>query len=280
MSQEAVDKIKELEAEKNALIDDILKLKRRPRGAIAYLLLILGLVFLSLSLVHVHQVASFIGVGLIFWGALLLYVRPVKFMRKVILDSSLIDLYVGFLRVLGAQKLGGAAMHYSPGTFEGYRKVVLFIPKENVVLFPPDDKLGGDQLFFDDPPGICFSPPGLNLYSLFGRELATNLGSYTFDTLHNNLERVLVNDLEIVKSFEMELEANRVLVRVSETIYEEILKIIVNDQGNTIIGDPLFSGISCALAIYSRKPVKITYIGYNAENGCWEARFELLELDV
>ena len=52
-------------------------------------MLMLGLVFLALSAFYNSCVSSFVGLGLTFWGALLLYVTPTKHVNLELLNATL-----------------------------------------------------------------------------------------------------------------------------------------------------------------------------------------------
>ena len=58
--------------------------------AIIWAFFSIGAIALLTSLVYVSSILAFIGLGLIFWGAILLYIQPEQYAKKAILDATVI----------------------------------------------------------------------------------------------------------------------------------------------------------------------------------------------
>jgi len=65
--------------------------QRNLSGAVAYALLFSGAIALITSVFYSSSILAFIGLGLTFWGALLLYIKPVKHVKASLLDSTVIS---------------------------------------------------------------------------------------------------------------------------------------------------------------------------------------------
>ena len=55
------------------------------KGGTSGTMLLLGIVALLASVIYASSILAFIGLGLVFWGAILLYVEPEEHIKKVIL---------------------------------------------------------------------------------------------------------------------------------------------------------------------------------------------------
>jgi uncharacterized membrane protein YgaE (UPF0421/DUF939 family) len=64
--------------------------KIRLTEAISWIMLAVGASALIFSVVYASTILAFIGLGLAFWGAILLYIRDQEYTRKVLLDASVL----------------------------------------------------------------------------------------------------------------------------------------------------------------------------------------------
>ena len=93
-----IQRIRALTTEINDLMQEIhslrlklLRYERRPSNTVAYILILIGASSLVFSVVWTSQILAFIGLGLAFWGALLLYARPTRYIHTELLDSTAIS---------------------------------------------------------------------------------------------------------------------------------------------------------------------------------------------
>ena len=71
--------------------DENLKLRQAVRVQpvkISIMFLVPGILSLAFSITSNSQVLAFIGLGLTFWGALFLFVRPLRYVEGSLLDST------------------------------------------------------------------------------------------------------------------------------------------------------------------------------------------------
>ena len=90
--------------------DENLKLRQAVRVQpvkISIMFLIPGILSLAFSITSNSQVLAFIGLGLTFWGALFLFVRPLRYVEGSLLDSISISTYTTIDRAVKDLKAKG-----------------------------------------------------------------------------------------------------------------------------------------------------------------------------
>jgi len=276
-NEELTERLEQLEQQKEKLQTELRRLKRKPEGKIGYLLLILGLALIALAVYYEHNVSAFIGIALTFWGALLLYIKPTRFIRKEILDSTLVEPIKYIHELLNELEFNGTPVYISLGTLRGLRSATIYIPKSEQSQIPPDEELSREEAFMRNPQAVKLTPPGLGLSRLLEEELKTNFSTVDLQYLQYNLEKALVEGLEIAEAFEMEASESTVRVEVRGSIFDDVLEELDGLEAHWRIGDPLTSAIACILARITRSPITIekverdprkksTYIIYKMEN--------------
>ena len=268
--------VEQLERDKQELLRELRRLKRKPEGKIGYLLLALGLTLLTLAVYYSHNVSAFIGIALTFWGALLLYIRPIKFIRKEILDTTTqpLETYHKLIEELGYE---GTPQHISPSTLWGLRNTVIYISKTDNTTKPTDEQLAADETLIHNPQALKLTPPGQNLSRLIEEELKTNFSTVNLEYLQYNLEKALVEGLEIAETFQMEPSESTVHVEMKGAIFYDTIQKQSESKKTRQIGDHLNSAIACILARSTRKPVIIENIQTEPRERIIKTDFKLLE---
>lgn len=224
-------------------------------GRIGYGLLGIGLVALVLSVLFGSTILVFIGLGLAFWGMLVFFVRPQKYVRSDLMTATawsslktVDDMMLG----LGYRERGV----YIPA---GPEKAVVFIPAEPFSKLPSPSVvahgLAADgKLYLHDPDGLLVVPPGLALANLIEKKLGFDVKGVGLDRLVQTLPKVLVN-LEIVSNAEIEVEGSFVRFRLSDSIYADFCKQVRDNSRPCGLGCPMCSALACILAVGTGKPV-------------------------
>lgn len=280
--EDYIKKLEQLEQQKKELQAELRVLKKRAKGRIGYLFLFFGILSMLLAIYYSHDVTAFIGISLIFWGALILYIKPNAFMRKEILDSAIVVPLTNTYNLLNELNYKGTPRHVSPGTLRGLRSATLYIPKSDRSKRPSDEQLSSEEIFIKKPSAIRLTPPGLGLHRLLEEELKINFSTILPEVLTNNLEKELVEGLEIAEAFKMEVSQSTVTVEMMGSIFDSIIQEIEDLEAHRRIGDPLTSALACILARSTRKSViiekidrepkkKLTQITFKIENSASEA---------
>jgi len=277
MEQEDLQRrVEQLERDKQELLKELRKLKRKPERRIGYLLLAIGITLLALAMYYSHNVSAFIGIALTFWGALLLYIRPTRFIRKEILDTTTeyLEAYHKLIEELGYE---GTPQHISPSTLWGLRNTVIYIPKSDNTPKPTDEQLSVDEIIINNSQALKLTPQGQSLSKLIEEELKTNFSTIDLEYLQYNLEKALVEGFEIAESFQMEPSESTVHVEMKGAIFYDTIQKQSESKKQQQIGDPLNSAIACILARSTRKPVIIENVQTEPRERTIKTDFKLLE---
>ena len=136
--------------------------------------------------------------------------------------------------------------------------MVVFISAKDTTNIPPIEEMAKKQFLVKNPKGICITPPGSGLVSLFEKELRTDFTKIDLDGLYNSLPTVIMNNLELASNFEIEAEKELIHVKITDSIYKDLYSKEQKLKSVHSIGCPLTSAVACALAITTGKLVTIT----------------------
>jgi len=252
----------------------ITKGRRRSSSAlIGYGLAGFGGLSLILSVIFTSTVMAFIGLGLTFWGALLLFIRPRRYVRSDLMDSTALSSLAAIDRVitnLGYTQKGVYIPVSNP------QKAVVFIPSQPLKNMPKMEQVEG-QTFVKDPDGIAMVPPGLSLANLFERELGVKFSEWSLQEMQERLPKLLVEDLEMVQECTIKVDGDHVSFRFVESVYSEFCsKLRSSTNVCSSLGCPMCSAMACVLAEVSHRPVEFDKDKYSTDGGTVESSYLLL----
>jgi len=271
-----VRKIQQLESEKEALR---LKFRKRRFGPlIASSLLTLGAVAVISSIVFFSSVLAFIGLGLTFWGALFFFIKPVAYVKAKLLNPTVVPSLIAVDKILSEEACQGKGLHLPPKYTEGCKEGMVFIPASNEVAIPSIDEMTGEKIFSKNPKGVYLLSPGYGLAKLFEKELGVDFSKVDLGYLEKNLPRLLVEDLEVVEEFSMDVNGEFVEVRMVGSIYRDLcheVKKLANIC--TRMGCPMCSAIGCVMAKVTGKPVAFEGDKLSSDGLEIQARYRIIE---
>jgi len=251
-----VSKIKQLEGEKEDLRLKLRKQRFAPSKIIASSLLTIGAIALISSIVFSSSILAFIGLGLTFWGALFLFIRPVAYVKAKLLDSTVVSSLMAIDKILSEEACQGKGLYLAPRHEEGFEDGMVFIPANNEVAMPSADEIAGGKVFFENPQGVCLLSPGYGLTKLFEKELGVDFSKVDLNYLRENLPKLLVEDLEVVEDFSINVDGEFVEVRMVGSIYQDLCREVKKLTNICLhIGCPICSAIGCVLAKVTGNPV-------------------------
>lgn len=258
-----LETIQGIKTQNEALRRELRKHQRKPSGAIGYLLLFLGATALIASVIFTSSILAFIGLGLTFWGALLLFIRPTKYIRGELLDSTVISSLSAVDKVISEIKYQGKGIYLPPRHLKGLSEVMVYIPAKDKVEIPPVEEMA-EKVFLKNPDGLCLPSAGAGLMSLYEKELGVNFSKVDLDYLQINLPKLFIEDLEMLEDFEISLDEDTVQVKMKGSIYQDLcnqvseLKHVCQSYGC-----PLCASIACALTKSTGKPLQIEKVTHS-----------------
>jgi len=283
--QYLMETVENLQKENEILRREALKSKRAPSGKIGFILLAIGALTLIGSVINTSTALAFIGLGLVFWGALFLFARPIKFVRGTLLDSTAISSYTTIDRITEDLNYEGKPIYvppypkeaYLPEYLKGLKEMVVFIPAEDIVAMPTFEEMAKKQFLLKNPKGICIAPPGYGLINLFERELKTKFTQIDLDSLYSSLPTIIAKNLELATEIEINPEKDLIHVKMVDSVYKDLYSKELDFKSIHSIGCPLTSAIACALAKTTGKLVAIAKDTISPDSKTIEVWYQTLE---
>jgi len=273
-----VEMIQMLADEKEALRLELWRHKRKPSGLTGSVLLLLGIIALTSSVIYASSILAFIGLGLAFWGALLRFARPVRYVKSSLLDSTAVSALTTIDRVIADLNYKGNGIYLPPRYLKDLKEGTVFIPYEKEIITPTMEEVAQEKVFLKNPNGICLTPPGLGLANLFESELGTSFSKVDLDYLQDKLPKLFIEGLEIAEDFEMNTHGDTIHVRITESIYKDLCNEVRKLSSNVCssLGCALCSSIACALTRATGKPVIIENTQISEDGRIIEVKYRTL----
>ena len=273
-SAKLIQKSEQLKETGDTATKQVSKGRRRSSSAlIGYGLAGVGIISLVLSVVYASTVVAFIGLGLTFWGALLLFIRPRHYVRSDLMDSTALSSLASIDRVITSLGYNQKGVYIPVSNPE---KAVVFIPSHPLNKIPKMEQVE-KRTFVKDPDGIAMVPPGLALANLFERELGIKFSEWSLEEMVKRLPKLLIEDLEMVQDCSIKVDGDHVSFRFVESVYSEFCsKLRSSTKVCSSVGCPMCSAMACILAEVSHRPVEFDKDKYTTERGTVESSYRLL----
>ena len=191
--------------------------------AIIWAFFSIGAIALLTSLVYVSSILAFIGLGLVFWGAILLYIQPEQYVKKAILDATVTPLVATLNQIIQELNYKGNAIYLPPKYLKNPDASKVYISKQKDGKLPEYELIlkHENQLFFENPQGILLTPPGASLSKLFEKRLVTSFAKTDLKYVIQNMPKLFIEDLEIAENIEIETEYNTIKIRITNPTFKE-----------------------------------------------------------
>ncbi len=253
--EDLVKRIIELEEEKSSLEMQIAKYKTT--RAVGLTLFFFGIAILIIVIFYQSVIMVLAGLGLAFLGGTLLYARPARYVRYELFHESNVLTCTLISRIIKSIDGESKGIHLPPRTLKGLIQNLIFIPRKGIMIKPWDLDYRGDTLFSRNPEGIFIPSPGSGLVGLFRTWLGKDPASLTLNELANKLTVFLVENLELVKDFNMEFKDKEVRVKFEEPLFMELCDELRDDEVCISVGCPFCSFIASLLTRVTNSAVII-----------------------
>jgi hypothetical protein len=255
-TQYLIETIKQLQADTENLKLELRKTRSIPSGKIGIMFIIPGALSLIFSIFKNSQVLAFIGLSLTFWGALFFFIRPVKYVRSTLLDSTAISSYSTIDRIVKDLKYKGKSYYippypkevYLPEYLKGLKDMIVFISADSDAGMPSIEEMAKTKFLLENPKGILAAPPGLGLLTQLEKELRTDITKLELSELCESLPQLILENFQLAKEIEMKTEKNQVHLKIFDSIYKNLYSREKNLKSIYFLGCPLVSAIACAIA--------------------------------
>jgi len=283
-TQYLIETIKQLQADNENLKLEIKRAKSIPSGRIGLAFIIPGALTLVFSVMNNSNVLAFIGLSLTFWGALFFFIRPVKYVKSSLLDSTAISTYTTIDRIVKDLKFKGKSYYippypkevYLPEYLKGLKEPIVFISADSGGM-PSIEELAKSKFLLENPNGVCVAPPGLGLLTQFENELRRDVTKLQVSELCEILPHVIVDNLQLAKEVEMKAEDNKVFLRMLDSTYKNLYAVEENLRSIHYLGCPLISAVACTIAKATGKMVTVDKDVVSPDGGVIEVWYAVMQ---
>jgi hypothetical protein len=242
------------------------------------IILLSGVVLLALSIQYSSTAFAFMGLGLTFWGALLLYIRPTRYVQSAVLQSTIMPTLKSLDQILSLLNFEGRAVYLPPKTLEDFKtgKILIPLPKDTPITDP--DKPSYVEIIHENPKGIVLNPPGVELANLYEEALGRSFAQQDLSEIQTNLPKILIEDLEVADNVEIHQDGDCIRVKITGSIFSEICRQTQKLKGICgSIGCPLCSSIAIAISRATGKPLRIEEAKPSEDGKTVETTYRTLE---
>jgi hypothetical protein len=206
-----------------------------------------GLFELALSVIYDSTNLAFMGLGLFFFGIVLSYIRTEIYVKKVLLDATVLSQMMTLNEVLNELDYDGQPVYLPPKYFKDPDTQKVYVPKEKETKLPTPEEMQDATFFFKNAAGILLTPTCNELTRLFEKKLQRKLIEVDLEYLQKNLPKLFVG-LEIAKNLTIEKRGDSIVVTIEDCRFSMPMRS-QSDSGKPQIQDsPLCSAIACSLA--------------------------------
>jgi hypothetical protein len=239
-------------------------------------MLTLGVLSVIASAFYASSFLAILGVAIIFWGAILLYVTPSKHVPLTLLNASAEAATANIERQISELNLSEKGVYLPPKNLKNIDSSLIFIPETPKTPLPTPEETNEKQLT-NEKTGAFITPPGSALQRLFEEELGFSFTKTDLKQIQNKLPKLLAEDMELAENAEIQIQDNTVTLEITGSILDEICRQ-TDSQPKTHkqVGCLLSSAIACALAKATGKPVTIQNETRNQETKTTKIEYQIM----
>lgn len=252
-----------------------IKYINRNKESVKYLILIIGFMFIFLSVYLGSSILANLSIGVIFIGIFFIFIQTEQYFNLNILISSLTPYYKNISSLIDAKLYNGSPIYYSSGNLETMKDPLLLIPKNNEIEMPLQISIKEIKNVLDSN-YLIFNPPGLDLMHLIENEMKASIPIWDLLTIGDSISAILVDNFQLLKSIIINIESNNVRVIMNgNTIYYELVEKVSKELIHNV-GDIITSAIACIITKNTLSPVRINSIK-NISNNSISVEYEIIK---
>jgi hypothetical protein len=222
-----------------------------------------GVFALFYAVIFEFQVAAFIGLGLLFWGAVLSLTKNEKYIQTSLLDASARSIYATVDRILNDLKFTGRGYYLPasaqdvalPDYLKNLKEPVVYVA-ESFDGKPSIDELASGKFISAQNRGFFISSPGSGVLSEIEKQLHIDSSKISINELCELLPKNISENFNLARNAEMTLTPDGANFKAVGIIYDSLYKES-SPRSVGLLGCPVVSAIACALAKSSSKTVVV-----------------------
>jgi hypothetical protein len=210
-----------------------------------------GILLIAFSLFFSSSILAFIGLGLLFWGILFIYIKTGENENSDLLDVMMSSQIALVDQLLKDQSFAGDAIYLAPRYFKNPDIQRIYVSKTKTCSLPNPIQIQGQEthLYLQAPSALLLTPPGIELIKLWEKRLKTNFAGVDLIYLQQNLPRLLVEELHVGSNVDMTLKEDQVIIAIDDVRYPAPdLRTSDHAANLPFVGHQLSSAFACAIA--------------------------------
>jgi len=272
LSKEEIQKIaKELQAENLVLRKRLWRLQNRSTIPAGIILSSIGAASLLFSYLWNSLILTFIGLGMILWGILIIYISPSRHVRAELLSSISSSMQKCMDKLVTYMGYTGDAMFFHPKNLTGLGHGYVMIPhyaaqiegdlkaKIDALNLLPYGNDGSMPSIYLHPKGMFLAAPSQGLVDLLEKELGINFATVDLRYVQEALPKLLIEELKIVDDASIEEnDDGTIVIRFAGGPCADLCRFVSEETklGNHL-GCPLCSAVALVVSKVRGKPVSI-----------------------
>lgn len=274
----AVQEIESLRREREQLIHELWKRERRPSAVIGLSLLLFGVVSTILSIAFSAYMLGFVGLALIIWGVISIYIRPGRYVQAISLEYTASTLLQMADRLLNAYNFKGKGVYLPPLLIKDVKDGIVFVNGGSSISVPRSADIAEGKVLTKSPKGMCLTAAGLGLTNLLEEKLGRSFTQVSLGYMMDKLPELFSDVLEITESFEITSSQDLVYVEAKSPIFFDLCRKTRESLGIcSSYGCPFCSSIAVALARCLGKPIIIENSEFLSETKTLKIAYRVIE---
>jgi hypothetical protein len=250
--------------------------KRMNRIAV-FAMLALGIGLTVISAIYLSSFLAVLGVGIVFWGAILFYITPARHVPLTLLSASAAVNATNTEKILTELNLAEKGRYLPPKYLKNHESSLVFIPERLYQRLPRISETTEERLRFRNQAGLFLTPPGVGLSKLFEQALGVSFAKIDLACMQQNFPKLLTEGMELVETADIQIQNDRVTLEITGSILagicQETRKL---PRTHEAVGCLLSSAVACALAKATGKAVTIEKETQTPDNKTTRIEFQIL----
>lgn len=240
-------------------------------------MLALGIALTVISAIFVSSFLAILGVTIVFFGVILLYVAPSKHIPLELMNN-LTESYVNNTeRILNEFNPACKGVYLPPKNLQNIESSLVFVPKTAEAKLPLKEDVN-QKLLTEQKNGILITPSGFSLSQLYEKTIGTSFTKKDLKYVQSNLPRILIEDLELVETAAFQTQNDKVVLEITGSILDMICEQTRKQPlTHETLGCLFSSSIACVLAKASGQPVVIENEEKSKNDNTTRIEYQIIE---
>ena len=246
-----------------------------------FVLLFIGFVAIFSSVISGSSILSFIGLSLILWGVILTYVKSEDYIRKEIMNATIIPQLINLKKLMTELKFEGNQIYLPSNYFTKSSMIKVYVSRKKEKNFSISEQISinENQLFSENIGYILLTPPGAYLAELFEKKLEIDFSNTDLNYLIKNIPKVF-DDLELAEKIIIKVKDSKIETTVINSYFNELQhegdNFLAKITDNLIVC-PISSAIACVFTKVTGKAIKIENLKLSKNGKMVHTTFSILE---